>query len=200
MCFVLAVETFDCWLGNYSFYFIEINSGEKLVYSRYKSRLFTILPIVLSLPLGKKMRLVYLLFLCVYIAACQPAVEPTEQAKEKIIETLQLETKYFCERNLAKWQDQWSHKSFVSKMYAGEKDFEEFTSWNEINQFTVHHIADFPESIPIPVSDQEYDIYLFAETAWVFYTKEGETGPVRETRFMVNERGKWKIERMQTIY
>ncbi|MEM7515114.1 MAG: hypothetical protein AAF388_29575, partial [Bacteroidota bacterium] len=79
---------------------------------------------------------------CLWIIFLPPAVESTEQTKEKIIETLQLETKYFCERNLAGWQDQWSHKSYVSKMYASERDFEEFTTWNEINQFTVDHIAE----------------------------------------------------------
>ena len=146
------------------------------------------------------MRLASLLILCTCLAACQAKVESPQQAIHKIIETLQLETKYFCERNLAGWQDQWSHKSYVSKMYAGERDFEEFTTWNEINQFTVDHIAEFPDPIPIPVSEQKFDIHIFAETAWVFYTKEGEKGPVRETRFMVKEGEKWKIARMQTIY
>ncbi len=164
------------------------------------SRLFTILHLAYKLPLDKNMRLPYLLFLCICLTACQPATESTEQTKEKIIETLQLETKYFCERNLASWQDQWSYEPFVSKIYAGEKDFEEFTTWNEINQFTVDHIAEFPDPIPLPVSDQKYDIHLFVETAWVFYTKKGEKGPVKETRFMVKEEEKWKIARMQTIY
>ncbi|MEM8899691.1 MAG: hypothetical protein AAGC85_16370 [Bacteroidota bacterium] len=146
------------------------------------------------------MRLLYLLLLSICLTDCQPAAESTKQTKEKIIETLQLETKYFCERNLASWQDQWSHESFISKMYTGERDFEEFTTWNEINQFTVDHIAEFPNPIPVPFSDRKYDIHFFAETAWVFYTKEGEAGPVRETRFMVKEGEKWKIARMQTIY
>ncbi|MEM6806498.1 MAG: hypothetical protein AAF696_34180, partial [Bacteroidota bacterium] len=98
------------------------------------------------------------------------------------------------------WQRQWSQQPFVSKMYAGTAEFQEFTTWEEINQFTLNHIKAHPEPIPIPQSDQEYNIYLLGETAWVFFNKVGEQGLVRESRFMVKEEGKWKIARMQTIF
>lgn len=130
----------------------------------------------------------------------EPIMENSEDIKKAIEETLKKETQYFCERNLEKWQEQWSHQPFVSKMYAGEKDFEHFTTWEEINAFTVNHIAENPDVIPIPESNYDLDIHLLGETAWVFYAKTVDGKEVRETRFMVREGDKWKIARMQTIY
>lgn len=126
--------------------------------------------------------------------------ENIENTKKAIEETLKQETRYFCERNLEKWQEQWSQQPFVSKMYAGEKKFEEFTTWEEINGFTVNHIAENPDSIPIPETNYDLDIHLLGETAWVFYSKTVDDKEVRETRFMVKEGDKWKIARMQTVY
>ena len=140
------------------------------------------------------------LVIAVHYQACQKPTPSTIDTKKQIIETLKKETQYFCERQLPQWQDQWSHQSFVSKMYAGNKAFEEFTSWEQINQYTVNHIAEFPEPIPIPKTSFEYDIHLFGETAWVFYSKMVDGVQVRETRFMVKEGEQWKIARMQTIF
>ncbi|MEM6767949.1 MAG: hypothetical protein AAF655_23650 [Bacteroidota bacterium] len=141
-----------------------------------------------------------LISLLLLLSSCQNPKNAVPEEEAQIIETLQLETQYFCERKLAEWQNQWTHESYVSKMYAGKIGFEEFTNWEEIYQFTVDHINEFPDPIPIPESDQAYTVELFGETAFVFYTKEGEEGPVRETRFMVKEGDKWRIARMQTIY
>lgn len=134
------------------------------------------------------------------IFSCQTSTPSKLNAEKLIAATLEKETQYFCERNLSKWQEQWSHQSFVSKMYTGKKEFKEYIGWAEINQFTVDHIRDFPEPIPIPDSNQNYTIELFENTAFVFYAKNGADGEVRETRFMVKEGGKWKIARMQTIF
>lgn len=126
--------------------------------------------------------------------------ENVEAIKKAIEATLKQETKYFCERNLEMWQIQWSHEPFVSKMYAGEKDFEQFTTWEEINAFTENHIAENPNKIPIPETNYDLDIHILGETAWVFYSKTVDDKNVRETRFMVKEGDKWKIARMQTVY
>ena len=67
--------------------------------------------------------------------------------------------------NLKEWQAQWSHESFVSKMYAGNNEFEEFRGWDAINQFTVDHIKDNPSPIPIPQTSPDYSIKLFDDTA-----------------------------------
>lgn len=130
------------------------------------------------------------------------APEPSspDQNKARIIETLQKETQYFCERKLDKWAEQWSHQNFVSKMYAGQHEFTEFDSWQAIWQNTIEHIQAFPNPIPIPETAQDYRIELFEQTAFVFFAKKGEQGPIRETRFMVKENDQWKIARMQTIY
>lgn len=138
--------------------------------------------------------------LALFLCYCQTPSSSHRESREEIIETLEKETQYFCERNHTMWQEQWSHRAFVSKMYLGNTEFEEFTSWEEINQFTLEHIRNFPDPIPIPLSDQLYAIELLDNCAWVFYNKQGEKGPVRETRFMVKEESKWKIARMQTIY
>lgn len=147
----------------------------------------------------KKVNL-WLLSLGFLFWTCQQPTNSQVIDKQLIIETLQKETQYFCERNLAKWQEQWSHQSFVSKMYTGNTIFKEFLGWEAINQNTVEHILQFPDPIPIPKSNQDYTIEWFGNTAFVFYAKQGEHGPVRETRFMVKEGAQWKIARMQTIY
>lgn len=143
-----------------------------------------------------------LLSLCLLLAelACQVPSASAQGAEALIIETLEKETKYFCERNLEKWQEQWSHKPYVSKMYAGNTEFREFIGWEAINQNTVDHIKAFPEEIPIPVSHRDYSIELLGESALVFYSNTNATGTVREIRLMVKQDGKWKIVRMQTIY
>lgn len=148
------------------------------------------------------MRIIYLCYLLILMLSCQGNSSKKEETDTKslIIESLKKETQYFCERNLEKWQEQWSQAPFVSKMYAGTAEFEEFDSWEEINQFTVDHINENPDPIPIPQSDQEYKIYVLGKTAWVFFNKIGEKGLVKETRFMVKENRKWKIARMQTIF
>ncbi|MEO0468317.1 MAG: hypothetical protein AAF206_01755 [Bacteroidota bacterium] len=132
--------------------------------------------------------------------SCQSPARSAAEDKQAIIETLKQETQYFCERNLAQWQAQWSHRDFVSKMYTGSTTFEEFIGWAAINQFTVDHIQQHPEPIQVPQSSPSYEMTIFQETALVFYTKEGENGPIREVRFMVREDGKWKIGGMQTIF
>lgn len=155
----------------------------------------------------------HILLLCIglLILSCETSNKTTENQKEPMTEnieitkkaieaTLKQETKYFCERNLKMWQAQWSHQPFVSKMYAGEKDFEQFTTWEDINAFTVNHIAENPEVIPIPETNYDLDIHILGETAWVFYSKIVDNKNVRETRFMVKEGDKWKIARMQTVY
>ncbi|MEM9718911.1 MAG: hypothetical protein AAGA10_06680 [Bacteroidota bacterium] len=146
------------------------------------------------------MRYLCLVSLVLWGISCQSSSTSHMDAKALIVETLEKETQYFCERNLSKWQEQWSQKPFVSKMYMGNTAFKEFLGWKEINQNTVDHIQEFPDPIPFPKVEQEYTIEVFGETAFVFYAKEGEQGPIRETRFMVKEGDKWKIARMQTIY
>jgi len=141
-----------------------------------------------------------LLCLVLLIASCEKPTATNADAEKLIIETLENETQYFCERNLEKWQEQWSQKPFVSKMYTGNQPFKEFEGWAAINQNTVDHIKDFPEPIRIPATKQEYTIEVFDKTAFVFYSHIRENKLIRETRFMVKEGGKWKIARMQTIY
>ncbi len=137
----------------------------------------------------------------ILIWSCQSPSSPSHPGPEKlIIETLENETLYFCERNLAMWQEQWSHQPFVSKMYTGNTPFREFIGWEAVNQNTVDHIRKFPDPIPVPDSNQEYAIELFGEAAMVFYSKNGESGTIREVRLMVLEDEKWKIASMQTIY
>ena len=146
------------------------------------------------------MKVIWLVGVVLFLGSCQKTLTSDMDPKVLIIETLQKETQYFCERNLDKWGDQWSQKSFVSKMYTGKTDFVEFRGWEAIKQNTVDHIQEFPDPISIPKPRLEYTIEVFGETAFVFYAKEGEHGPIRETRFMVKEGEKWKIARMQTIY
>lgn len=163
-------------------------------------RIFPIVPFLLRLLLAKKMRNFFALVLLLLISSCKSASGKVEREEALIIETLQQETKYFCERKLGKWEEQWSRQPFVSKMYTGNTEFKEFLGWEAVQQNTVDHIRDYPDPIPVPVVDQSYTITVFQETALVLYTKMGEKGPVRETRFMVKEGEKWKIARMQTIY
>ncbi|MEK6482579.1 hypothetical protein WJR50_33945 [Catalinimonas sp. 4WD22] len=129
-----------------------------------------------------------------------PPFTSDQSEEEAIVETLQLETRYFCERNLEKWQEQWVHKPYTSKMYAGNTEFREFIGWEAVNQNTLDHIKAQPEKIPIPVSNQDYNIELLGKTALVFYSNNNAAGTVREIRLMVKEEDKWKIARMQTIY
>ena len=141
-----------------------------------------------------------LLSLLPFINSCHSSSNDDHNVEALIIETLQMETQYFCERNLMKWEEQWSQQPFVSKMYIAKTEFKEFSGWEEIQQNTVDHIRDFPDPIPIPVVEQEYTITVFKETALVVYAKVGAQGPIRETRLMVKEGEKWKIARMQTIH
>lgn len=146
------------------------------------------------------MRRVWYLSLALLFIGCKAGQHDISKEKEKIIAVLNQETKYFCDRNLEKWQQQWSHQPFVSKMYAGSVDFEELTGWKAINQFTRDHIAEHPAKIPIPDTNFEYDFHFFKDTAWVFYSKNVDGKRVRETRFMVKENDQWKIGRMQTLF
>ena len=130
-----------------------------------------------------------------------PPLYPSNQSDEEaIVETLQLETRYFCERNLDKWAEQWVHKPYTSKMYAGNTEFREFIGWEAVKQNTVEHIKAQPEKIPIPVSNQDYTIEVLGQTALVFYSNNNASGTVREIRLMIKDDDKWKIARMQTIY
>ncbi len=142
----------------------------------------------------------YVLALLPLISSCQTSTISDQDAETLIIETLQQETRYFCERDLLKWEEQWSKQPFVSKMYAGNIEFKEFSGWEAIRQNTVDHISDHPDPIPVPQVDQAYTVTVFEETALVMYAKMGEQGPIREMRFMVKEGEKWKIARMQTIH
>lgn len=146
------------------------------------------------------MEKIILVCLSILAVSCQnPSAEAT-LVKQQIIETLENETKYFCERNLEKWEAEWAHQPFCAKMYAGNVGFENLVGWEPIRQFAVQHIADRPQPIPLPNPNVDYDIHLLGETAWVFFTKTIDNATMEETRFMVKEGNKWKIARMQTIY
>ncbi len=146
------------------------------------------------------MKYVFTLTLLSWLTACQTAWLPSKTAERQIIQTLKDETRYFCERNLSKWVAQWSHASYASKMYGGDTDFVVFSGWEAIRQNTVDHIREHPEPIAVPEVEVDYHIEYFGKTAWVFYTKKIPQGMAREARFMVREKGAWKIARMQTIY
>jgi len=146
------------------------------------------------------MKKFFILCLSVFVLSCQDISTDDALSKRQIIQTLENETKYFCERNFEKWQGEWAHQPFCSKMYAGDVEFESLVGWEAIQQFAVEHISEYPQVFPLPDTNFDYDIYLFGETAWVFYLKTVDKASMRETRFMVKENGKWKIARMQTIY
>jgi len=148
----------------------------------------------------KNMKKVLLICLSLFVLSCQNPSADDSSSKEQIIQTLNNETRYFCERNLEKWQEEWAHQPYCSKMYAGNIEFEELLGWEAIRQFAVEHIAENPQPFPLPDTNFDYDIYLFGETAWVFYFKTVDNASMRETRFMVKEGNKWKIAKMQTIY
>ena len=143
------------------------------------------------------MWIISFLFLLVSV---QPSVATGTDTNQLIVKTLQKETQYFCERNLSKWKDQWSQKPFVAKKYIRGLKAEIYTGWKSIEQYTIEHIKQYPNPIPIPDTNFEYDIYVLGETAWVLYHKMEEGHKVLETRFMTKEGEKWKIARMETIY
>lgn len=146
------------------------------------------------------MKYILPLILLSWLTACQTTSSSLKTAERQIIETLKDETRYFCERNLSKWAAQWSHASYASKMYGGDTDFALLSGWEAIWQHTVDHIREYPEPIEVPEVEVDYHIEYFGKTAWVFYTKKIPQGMAREARFMVREKGVWKIARMQTIY
>ena len=141
-----------------------------------------------------------LLILLILCCNCREKDTADRENQERIIATLEKETLYFCERDIVRWREQWSHEPYVSKMYTGNREFLEFKGWDAIERNTMEHMTRYPDTIPLPKTNMEYQITLFGETAFVFYSKEGENGNIRENRFMVKEKGKWKIARMQTIY
>lgn len=136
----------------------------------------------------------------ILLSGCQPANTTQQDDKQQIVETLQRETRYFCQRDLDNWQKQWAHRPFAAKMYATDTSFQAWTGWEAINQFTVQHLRDYPDTIPIPEVRVNYDIHLLGQTAWVFFAKTMDGLQVAESRFMVREDGTWKIARMQTVY
>lgn len=146
------------------------------------------------------MKKVLSICLALLVLGCQKPALNDAETKQEIIKTLENETQYFCERNLEKWQDTWAHQPYCSKMYAGNITFEELLGWEEIKQFATKHITEHPDPFPLPNPNFEYDIYLFGETAWVFYLKKVDNASMRESRFMVKEGSKWKIAKMQTTY
>lgn len=146
------------------------------------------------------MKLFSLSFLILLLVGCQSPTSSNPTDRQQIITTLKNETKYFCARNIELWQEQWSHQPYTSKMYAGATAFEELTGWASIQQFTLTHIEEHPEPLPLPAVAVDYEIHLFPKTALVFYTKEVDGNTVRETRFMVKDGDHWKIARMQTIF
>lgn len=145
-----------------------------------------------------------LLFILMSLAgfACQQQTSTIElrNEKEAIIQTLELETRYFCERKLEKWAEQWSQSNFVTKMYAGDTEFKLFRGWEAIRQNTLDHINEHPQPIPIPPANQDYQIELFAQSALVLYHYNRADGKVEEMRLMIKEADQWKIARMETIY
>ena len=159
-------------------------------YYQHQGSLFSFGPMKRNLFVG---------LMLLHVAHSQAQSNRTE-TQEAIIRTLELETRYFCERQLENWQAQWSHRGFVSKMYAGNGEFQLFDGWAAIHSFTQKHIQESPEPIPLPDSNFDYEFHVFTETAWVFYSKNVDGNPVRETRFMVKEDEKWKIARMETVY
>ena len=148
----------------------------------------------------------HVLIFLISVLAMAGHAQDNQGEKQHIIQTLTDETKYFYARNLDDWQDRWSRKSFVSKMYiisdtyTGDRKFKEFKDWNAIKKYTLDYFEEHPNPVPAPESNLNYKIHLFGDAAYVLYSYKGASGEVRETRFIVKENGEWKIARMQTIY
>ena len=105
-----------------------------------------------------------------------------------IIAVLEAETRHFCARDLDAWAGTWSHAPYVAKLYTGETDFREFVGWDAIRANTVEHIRAHPDPIPVAPTAYDYAVDVFGDAALVRYAKQGEHGPVRETRLLVRER------------
>ena len=148
----------------------------------------------------------HILILLIAVSAIAGHAQDSQTEKQQIIQTLTDETRYFYARDLDNWQNQWSQKSFVSKMYiisdtyTGDRKFEEFKNWGAIKKYTLDYFEKHPDSEAVPESNLNYKIHVFGNTAYVLYSYTGASGEVRETRFMIKEAGDWKIARMQTIY
>ncbi|MEL6917188.1 MAG: hypothetical protein AAFO99_05600 [Bacteroidota bacterium] len=127
--------------------------------------------------------------------------QKTEDAVYEIKEALRLETQYFFQRNIKKWEGQWSHGAFVMKCYIREGKYLEQLGWASIRQSARDYMEKHPEPEQPPTDIPAYEIEVFGKSAFVSYmAPDTQRGKKREIRLMVREQGKWKIGYMSTNY
>ncbi|MGB5820993.1 MAG: hypothetical protein WBG90_16025 [Saonia sp.] len=120
----------------------------------------------------------------------------------EIKEALRLETQYFYQRDITKWEGQWSHGPFVMKCYIRDGEYLEQLGWPVIRQSAKDYMKAHPEPEQAPTYIPEYEIEVFGKSAFVSYIQQPDAKGVRkrEIRLMVREEGKWKIGYMSTNY
>lgn len=122
--------------------------------------------------------------------------------EHEIKEALRLETQYFYKRDVAKWEGQWSHGSFVMKCYVRNGKYTEQLGWPIIQQSAKDYMKAHPKPEKAPTDIPEYEIEVFEKSAFVSYVQMDPTSGIRkrEIRLLVKEEGKWRIGFMNTNY
>lgn len=127
--------------------------------------------------------------------------QTTEKVEQEIKEALRLETQYFYQRDMVKWEGQWSHEPYVMKCYVTDGKYIEQLGWPIIQQSAKDYMKEHPEPEQVPTDLPEYEIKVFGNSAFVsFITHDKIRGKKRDIRLMVRENGKWKIGYMSTNY
>ncbi|MEK6152469.1 hypothetical protein WIW50_04390 [Flavobacteriaceae bacterium 3-367] len=124
-----------------------------------------------------------------------------DKVENEIQEALRLETQYFYQRDISKWEGQWSHGPFVMKCYVRDGKYLEQMGWPVIQQSAKDYMKAHPKPEPVPTAMPEYKIEVFGKSALVSYIQLDPTqGRKREIRVMVKEKDQWKIAYMSTNY
>ena len=127
--------------------------------------------------------------------------QKTGNEEHEVKEALRLETQYFYQRDLEKWEGQWSHKPFVMKCYIRDGKYSEQLGWPVIQKSAEDYMKEHPEPEKPPTDIPDYEIEVFDKSAFVTYVIQDPTrGKKKEIRMMVKENGKWKIGYMSTNY
>lgn len=127
--------------------------------------------------------------------------QEANKAENEIVEALRLETQYFYQRDIPKWEGQWSHGPYVMKCYLREGQYLEQLGWPVIRQSAMDYMKAHPEPEQPPTAIPEYEMEVFGKSALVSYVQfDPKQGRKREIRVMVKEKDQWKIAYMSTNY
>jgi len=120
------------------------------------------------------------------------AMSNEEVAIKKVIEN---ETRYWQERDFAKYADTWMHESYIYRSYTAPKLNSELRGWNAISEWARSAFKNNPQPVIGEYDKTDYTFVVSRTMAFVTFVENGNAS----TRVLKKQQDTWRLVGLSVI-